>query len=167
LGVGAFLKTNMIVTINTDASYSHKHNKGAFAFWMVSNEGKICKSGLLKGDSLDPTHAEIKTISNALFHLSNFTGWSGISKVIINTDSMNSIHLLTKNDKAIKKYRINRKKYQREMQVFFTLVNKLKYNIEMRHVRSHVSTATAKQWVNEWCDNEAKKHLNKFLLENE
>jgi ribonuclease HI len=153
----------MIVTINTDASYSHKHNKGSYAFWMVSNEGKICKSGLLKGDSLDPTHAEIKTISNALFHLSNYTGWKGITKVIINTDSMNSIHLLTKNIKAIKKYRIHHEKYKNEIWVFASLVNKLKYNIEIRHVRSHKGTDTARTWVNEWCDQEAKKHLRKYV----
>jgi ribonuclease HI len=156
----------MIVTINTDASYSKTYQKGAFAFWMVSNHGKICKSGLLKGDSLDPTHAEIKTISNALYHLATYTGWTGITRVIINTDSMNSIHLLTKNERAIKKYRINRNKYQKEIQVFPALINKLKFNIEMRHVRSHVSTETAKQWVNEWCDSEAKKHLHKFLKDN-
>lgn len=153
----------MIVTINTDASYSKDHKKGAYAFWMVSNEGRICKSGLLKGKSLDPTHAEIKTISNALYHLATYTGWRGITKVVINTDSLNSIHLLTKNSEAIKKYRIDRAKYQNEVRVFQTLVNKLKYNIEMRHVRSHISTETAKQWVNEWCDQEAKKHLHKFL----
>lgn len=38
----------MLVTINTDASFHPKYKVGAFAFWVVSNQFKITKSGYLK-----------------------------------------------------------------------------------------------------------------------
>jgi hypothetical protein len=35
----------MVVTINTDASFSRKYNVGSYAFFILCNEFKIAKSG--------------------------------------------------------------------------------------------------------------------------
>jgi len=153
----------MIVTINTDASYSHAKNRGTFAFWIVSNSGKIKMSGVLKESVISPTMAEMQCIINALYVTLNNSGWVNIGKIIINTDSLNSIHVLTKNESAIKKYNLKKYRQCKAYSEFYKLIKDYKGQIELRHVRSHNGTDTANKWVNEWCDQEAKKEMNKLL----
>lgn len=147
----------MTVTINTDASWSPRNKVGTYAFWIVCNMGKVCKSGILKGVITSPHHAELACIANA-FHCLFQQGWPGIKKIVLNTDSLNSIHVLN-NDKA------KRKRYDLDTTDFELLrlhvIKNLNFKIELKcnHVRSHVSTETPRQWVNEWADKEAKRQL--------
>jgi len=145
----------MIVTINTDASWHSGFKVGAFAFWMVSNEGKVLHSGALKGKCNNPTECEIKCIINAIYTL-NKQKWSGITRVIINTDATNAIAILNNDKIAIEKYNL------KWGGVFRSKFNELKQklpHIEFRHIKAHTTTETAKSWVNDWCDKNAKKML--------
>lgn len=145
----------MIVTINTDASFHSSFKVGAYAFWIVSNLGKVLHCGALRDKVNSPTEAETKCIINALVTLKK-QNWQGISKIIINTDSLNSIYILEKHSEEIIKYRLKfggvlRNEY-----------NKIKIHlppIEFRHVKAHKSTKTARSWVNDWCDKKAKEML--------
>lgn len=150
----------MIVTINTDASWSPKHHVASYAFWIRSNNGKIAKSGMLKGKTYDADFAEYKCILNALHVVFN-SGWQYIDKIIVNTDSMNSIHVFKENKSAIKKYRIGgwHNHYRFEFYLLKEKHKALKLDIEFRHVKAHVSTEQTRQWVNDWCDKEAKAQL--------
>lgn len=113
----------MVVTINTDAAYHSKYKVGAFAFWIVSNLGKIMQSGPLKsGEIKSSTEAEIQCILNALYALGT-QKWLNITKIVINTDSLNSIHLLSGDVIAINKYNLGH--YRKYRSKYIKLINKL------------------------------------------
>ena len=148
----------MIVTINTDASYSKYHKIGAFAFWIVSDKGRICHSGAFKSAVRGPNEAEMMCIINAM-HTLKKQGYNNIRKIIINTDSLNSIHVFTPDCQAISKYKLQwakplRKKYNK---ILFTIGIGCK--VEFRHIRSHMDTLTPRAWVNQWLDDAAGRHL--------
>ena len=154
----------MIVTINTDASYHPKFKVAAFAFWIVSNEGRICHSGSLKKKLHRPEQAEFQCIINA-FHVLGKQGYKNISKIIVNTDCLNVIHLVNGDKKAIQKYRLA-SWGNHLVERLFSVKRKFKMTkipCEFRHVPSHVDTDTKKRWVNEWCDRQAKYHLWKLI----
>jgi ribonuclease HI len=153
----------MIVTVNTDASFSNIHKKCSFAFWIVCNDFKILKSGLLKGFSDHSRIAEFKCIINALHVLFN-EDCKKVHKIIINTDCLDVIHIIEKDKAKIERYRL---KWGNELMKRFEEMifekNMGHVEIEMRHVKSHTGKADARSYVNEWCDTHAKKHLGKYL----
>lgn len=149
----------MNVTINTDASWSPRHKGAGFAFWIVSNAGKIAKSGILKGVIDSPDHAELSCIANA-FHCLSKQGWP-ITKIYVNTDSMHSIYILNNESKKCKRYGLTGPKFE-ILRLHIRNSIGFKIPIEFRHVRSHQSTDTKRQWVNDWCDKEAKANLQKW-----
>ncbi len=158
----------MNVTINTDASFFKNEEKGSFAYWIVSNQGKIQNAGILKGTVKNPDQAELKCIVNAFYHLTKKSGWSNITKIIINTDSMNCIDVLTRNKKEIKKlgfYRVFslKKNSNKELQLFFQLKSMVKIPVELKHVKSHQKVESSRQYVNDWCDTQAKKVLRDYV----
>ncbi len=154
----------MIVTINTDASFNFEENRGSFAFWIVCNKGKLAKSGMIRRKCSRPEKAEFRCIINAVYCLSK-ADITGITKIIINTDCLNVIHLVKGNKKAIQKYGLASWGNDLVSRLSFLMMEKnlRKATIEMRHVKSHQSTSTAREWVNDWCDKEAKKQLGNFL----
>jgi len=126
----------MLVTINTDASFHPSLKYGAYAFWAICNDFKITKSGVFRKKCQNPDDAEAKCIINALTVI--LTAHKGITKIIINTDSLNAIAYLTKDETHIKKYRLSMPK-MRQFQQLLTLLPILKNRIEIeyRHVKAH------------------------------
>lgn len=157
----------MIVTINTDASYSKLYQKGTYAFWIVSNHGRIKRSGILRNDCPRPEIAEFRCLINAMHKLVE-SNWTGITKIVINTDCMNVIHLIERDKKKIKRFNLLSWgeelliKWEKMIQSYRDGILK-GVTIECRHVRSHVSTKSSRQWVNDWCDKEAKRHMHEYL----
>lgn len=149
----------MIATINTDASYSAQHKVGAFAFWIVCDEFKVQKSGLFKEKVGGADEAEIKCILNA-FTVVNRERSPQLTKVIINTDSMNAIYILRGDERQMKYFHLSRwgKK-------FYTMFKKLTrgLDVELRHVKAHSGAVDARSFVNEWCDQKAKEELRKAI----
>lgn len=154
----------MIVTINTDASFSRSLQRGSYAFWIVSNMGKVAKSGMLKKKIHRPEQGEFHCILNAL-HTALNQDWRNIDKIIINIDCLNVIHLMNKNKEAIIKY--NLRSWGDYLVHRFDMMLREKkmlgkVQVEFRHIRAHQSTESRKQWVNDWCDRNAKEQLSKF-----
>jgi ribonuclease HI len=155
----------VIVTINTDASFSKQHEIGTFAFWIVCNRFKILQSGVLRKKVKRPEIAEFRCIINALHVLFN-QDCKPLSKVIINTDCLNVIHLVKKNKAAIAKYKLKpwgdplMKKYE-ELRAKHP--DSLRIPIELRHVKSHTGVGDARSYVNEWCDRSAKEKLREEI----
>jgi len=146
----------MLVTINTDASFHTRLKIGGYAFWAVSNDFKITKSGVFRKKCQTSDDAESKCIINALTVI--LKAHKGISKIIINTDSLNAIAYLTKDIKHISKYGLSHSKMRQFQQCLSMLpINKTK--IEYRHVKAHSGIDDARSFVNEWCDNNAKKMM--------
>lgn len=154
----------MIVTINTDASFSHEYQKGAFAFWIICNQGKFCHSGMLRKKCINSHVAEMKCIINAVHQLGTI-GFTFITKIIINTDSMNSIALINNDKKSIKKYGLHKwgKQLQDDFKNTVKRFNLIGIPIEPRHVKAHQNTEDRRTFVNNWCDSEAKKHLREYV----
>lgn len=144
-----------IVTINTDAAFHSEFKVGAFAFWIVSDMGRVIKSGSLRDKVNNATEAELKCILNAFYTLKQ-QKWEGIYKVILNTDSLNSIYILKEDSAKIKKYNL---KYGDAIRNKFNSMKVGLPLIEFRHIKAHKTTEIAKSWVNDWCDKNAKKML--------
>lgn len=149
----------MIVTINTDASWHPKYETGAFAFWIVCNDFKITRSGVLRKKCSRPEIAEFRCLINA-FHVLFTQDVSKVKKIIVNTDCLNIIHLLKKDKKAITQYRLGSWGNHLVMQLDLLMGKyKSKIEVEYRHIKAHTTTEGAKNWVNDWCDKSAKAAL--------
>lgn len=154
----------MIVTINTDASFSQKHQRGSFAFWIVSDRFKLLKSGLLRRQVSSPQIAEFRCIINA-FHVLLNEDVSDVHKIIVNTDCLNVIHLIKGDKENIRRYRLaswgsNLVSTLEQMLIAKRLNPSI---IEMRHVKAHTDNTDARSYVNDWCDREAKRHLGLWI----
>ncbi len=154
----------MIVTVNTDASFSREHERGAYAFWIKSDEFKIQKSGMLKEKIARAEIAEFQCLINALWALADEDVLQKTKRIIVNTDCLNVIHLLQYNEAAIKRWGLLKwgEGYRDKLEM--TAMGRFKNaTIEYRHVKAHETTGTAKTWVNDWCDRKAKEALRTEL----
>lgn len=142
----------MIVTINTDASHSAKYNCASFAFWAVCNQGKIVKSGVFKNDVKGSSYAEFMCVVNALHAVLNHTQWTGIDKIIINTDCLHVVHLINDRKSVLPAKRKIKDAYNK-------LLRNKGIEVVCRHVKAHTTKDDARSWVNRWCDKEAKQYL--------
>ena len=152
----------MLVTLSTDASFHNKLKYGAYAFWAVCNEFKITKSGIFKNKCINSDDAEAKCIINALKIV--LLAHNDITKVIVNTDSLNAIALLKNNRVHMKKYMGNNMKMWSHIRNAYNKVlreNKNKAVIEFRHVKAHTGITDKRSYVNDWCDSKAKEQLRK------
>lgn len=154
----------MLVTINTDASFHPQLKYGAYAFWAISNDFKITKSGLFKSKCTNSHDAEARCIVNALKVV--LLAHKGISKVIINTDSVNSIFIFTNDKENIRKYLgTSQKMIKTVRNAYHDVLNQTKNKviIEFRHVKAHSGINDKRSYVNEWCDLQAKIQLRKKI----
>lgn len=150
----------MLVTINTDASFHPQIKWGAYAFWAICNDFKITKSGVFRKKCMNPDDAETKCILNALTVI--LKAHKGITKIIINTDSLNAIAYLTEDKKHIRRYNLSNQKAIEFRRIFLSLVKHT--TIEFRHVKAHSGVNDKRSFVNEWCDTEAKRQLRSKIL---
>lgn len=151
----------MLVTINTDASFHPKYKIGAFAFWVVSNEFKIQKAGFFKKNCKSSHGAEMKCIINALT-LTLRTN-TKIKKIIINTDSMNSISIFENDRNKINRYGLHygakyRRMFRNKLKMYVKK-NQCDVTVEFRHVKAHSGVNDKRSYVNDWCDKHAKAFL--------
>ena len=145
----------MLVTVNTDASFHPDSKHGAYAFWIVCDEFRLKRSDVFKTKCRNPDDAEARCIINALSALKNRPD----IRIIVNTDSLNAIALLTNNKKHIRRYMGNRK--WTHITKAFKKLNLS--NIEFRHVKAHSGKGDKRSYVNEWCDRKAKSELRKIM----
>ena len=157
----------MITTITTDASYSWSLHRGSYAFWIVSNSGKIAKAGMLKQKVTRAEQCEFMCIINAL-HVLSTQDWGKTTKIIINTDCLNVIHLVKRNKELIRRYNLKWGKnlvHKMEQLIYHSKLRGAE--VEFRHIKAHQEISTSRQWVNDWCDKEAKRSLMKFVRQHE
>lgn len=145
----------MLVTINTDASYNSHYKIGTFSFWIVSDAGRICKRGNLKGDVITSQEAEFKAVLNALHFLLEKSGWKYINRIIINCDCQPVVDMIngSETQKWAKSYKSH----------FNSIKKKFKISIEARKVKAHSGIDQSRNWVNDWCDEQAKGLLRSTI----
>jgi len=148
----------MLVTINTDASFYPMQKIGGYAIWIASNKGRVKLAAGFK-NVLETQHdAEFKAIINAL-HLLKRQRWE-ITEIYINTDSQTVIQMVETKATFKKLPQYGKDNYQSYLKIIEELGVK---HVSFRHVKSHLHTNTARHWVNDWLDTEAKKAARKIL----
>jgi ribonuclease HI len=149
----------LTVTINTDASFFKIQKQASFAFTIVCDAGRTSKSGMIQQEVKRPEVAEFMSIINAFYVLGR-KHYPNITKVIVNTDCLNVIHVVQNNVQAIRKYHLSfllelLKKYNKVLSA--AMINK--EFVEFRHVKAHKNTDTKRNYTNDILDKEAKKVL--------
>lgn len=140
-------------TINTDASFDPATGTAAWAFWIRSKDHLIKDSGLFPRKVDNSSVAELLALEKALRRVDREVFTRRTVKLYINTDSKWVIDALqgkVKNSKQL-------------MLIKAVLHSTQGYELELRHVKAHTHTNTARHWVNDWCDKQAKKILRTEL----
>lgn len=136
-------------TINTDASFSMKWRKGAWAYW-IKGDGVILKNvGMILVDIPNPGLAELLAFSKALGEVNKIVPkekrWG--TKLYINTDCTYVIHVIDGTMKHSK---------------YMTLIKAIRhamvgYSVRPTHVKAHTGHTSGRSRMNDWCDREARK----------
>ena len=146
------------ITVNTDASFNSDMKIGGYAFYIICDLFKIQKGGYFKGNPNNAMEAEMMCMANALHTLLSQKELPTTDLIIINSDCLWSFHHIgLKNKHSIGRQvaQIIKKIKQR------TAKDWIMPNHVFRHVKEHNGTPDARSWVNDWCDNEAKKWMRK------
>jgi ribonuclease HI len=132
---------------------------------MVCNKLKWSESGKLRSECLSSTEAEMKSIVNALHSLmTNIEINLEVKWIIINTDSMNAIHLFTKNKAAIKKFKLEDARLAAIVKKYTKMLGGIKaQKIEFRHVKAHTEDLASRSLANKYCDTMAKMEMEKIV----
>ena len=154
----------MIITITTDAAWHSKHRIGAYAFWITCDQGRFMHSGVLKEKVRSADEAEMQCIVNAVYCIRKVVGNVKVTKVVINTDSMNSIHVFTCDTKSIDQYGLHwAKGLRQKLRGMLKKRGFSKEIFEFRHIKAHTDTKSRRSWVNDWCDKKAKESMWAFI----
>ena len=152
----------MIITINTDASFSIEYKFGTYAYWIKSNDFLYKGSWVFKDKVKWSTNAEAQAVCIALWLLKN--NEKDFTKIIVNCDNK----YVTNKGRGYLVKMIN--KYIAE---YFNHINKLhgsrKRKIEFRHVKAHQEIIDSRTYVNDWCDRACKREFYEYkeiFLEN-
>lgn len=135
------------VTINTDASFIHSKGVGGFGIWIVCDEFVIKQSGKFKEVISDANESEIKALINA-FHLIEGRLTNDYT-VVINCDNKVARDII--NGRHIPKRFIN------EAAILRSYSEKYK-KVYAKHINGHRRGTSARQSVNNWCDQASRKH---------
>lgn len=141
-------RSNMWVTIYTDASHTPSTDIGAWAFWAKSERGRVIKSGVFKNKVIGSTWAEMYCILNALTAVKR--AWPDVKGFHIVTDSLFCVQLFN----GVETTKLQKKKYSAELELFATLTKDIK--VKIKHQKGHSGKSTMKAWLNDWCDKAAK-----------
>jgi len=156
----------MIVTINTDASFNPQYKLGGYAYWMVGNDKRLKKGGLLKSCS-NNIEAEVKAIANALYRLIK-TDFKVVTLLIVNTDCENGINLITgkteTKNQNIKDTITAIREYILKLKLIHNIGKSDFEYVEFRHVKAHTKATDKRSYVNDWCDKEAKYFIKLEIL---
>lgn len=148
----------MNITINTDASFCPKDKVGGYAFWITCDNGRIKRSGRLKKpkSSID---SEMKALANAVYVLKKSNLIDGkVNFIYINSDCSHMFSLIgKKSNNQVGRYIA--KTLSSILRRGREGIPNRKKRYQLRHVKSHSHTRTKRNWVNDWCDKEARKHM--------
>jgi len=134
-------------TVNTDAGL--RKGKAAYSYWIRSEDVIERGSGPLKGEIKNSNEAELAAILNALTIVANNEYLRSADVIVVNCDNKQALKVLR--DKQINGYA----KYT----AFYNeILKRIKVKIFYKHVKGHSKGNTPRQWVNNWCDKNLKKH---------
>lgn len=133
-------------TVNTDAGV--KEGKAAIAYWIRSDNKWITGSRALKTPDLCSNKAELSAIIIALTVVSQNEYLRTAHKIVVNSDSQTALGWMTKDSVP--------EQYKQYIQDIYKVIPKDK--IRFKWVKGHSKNTKSRNWVNNWCDKEARKH---------
>jgi ribonuclease HI len=143
-------KSDQVITINSDASFSHKLQKGGWACWVSYNGGRIQKAGTFKSPVRNSTDAEIKAVCNAFYYVEKILKDKDIKMVIVNCDNQSVRTVITKREI------IN--SCTESSKALIDYVHKYECVIA-KFIKGHQSAYNSRQYVNNWCDVNSRNYL--------
>lgn len=143
-------------TINTDASHYAAHGGiAAWACWIKSSHYLVKNAGVFPEGVPNSAVAELLAVEQALLLLDQLISTepflqhqrdNGKILVFFNTDSLFTVQALNGT--------IKRKVYADAINRVRGLAER--YEINPRHVKGHTRGTVAREWVNNWCDKQAR-----------
>lgn len=128
-------------TVNTDASFCPHTKAAGWAAWISIDGGiKIKKSGMFKERPRTSTEAELWAIFNGVW----LAAQAGVTSLLVQSDCKTALAHVGRDTMQTR-------------QLHKSLPRVV--SITTKHVKAHRDTDTARTWVNDWCDTEAKKWM--------
>lgn len=144
----------MNITILADASHCPDTKAGGYGYWIASARGKKGGSGVLNGQILSSTLAEMMAIANAIYCGIKEGLVCGNDVLLVQTDCESAIYALT----------LKRRGSEEEKKVIEyvqKIAKLLKLTIEYKHVKGHTKNKEARFAANNACDRAARKAMRR------
>lgn len=160
-----FDKSTYSFTINTDASHYAAHTGvSSWACWIKSSHYLVKDAGVFPEGIPNSSVAELLAVEQALLLLDKLIDTepflqhhldNGRILIFFNTDSLFTVQALNGTIKKTKYADI------------ITRVRSLaaRYEINPRHVKGHTRGEVPREWVNNWCDQQARRLASARLKE--
>lgn len=142
------IKNKRYTTVNTDAGMK-RNGAAAFAFWIRSENVVLKGAKSFKTPMKNSNEAELAGILNALHIVAEDEYLRTADVIVVNCDNTQALRVLETNQ-------ING--YNKYKDFYKEIKSKISCPIQYRHVKGHSKGKTPREFVNNWCDKELKKH---------
>lgn len=143
----------MLITLFTDASFCNRSRIAAYAAWAKADGRTVRHSGVLKQPVANSSLAETMALVNGIYLSIAAMRPPAASKIIAQTDCVAAIEALSgmlRRSHTIQQYAAVVAAYREKIAA-------AGISVEFRHVSGHKGTATPRNAVNTWCDNECRR----------
>lgn len=146
----------MLVTIITDASYCDDTKAAGYGYWIVCDRGRKYGGGVIKRRVRTSVHSEMMACCNGLW----IACMNGLvlhgDTVLIQTDCQPAIN-------GLRQLHPTSCPDQKEIvDYFLKLCGDNEIEVRFKHVPGHTTGDTARTYVNNICDEQAKKHMRQM-----
>lgn len=150
------------ITVFSDASFCSDSKAGGGAFWARGDDHKTQDAFPLTG-ALQSHDAEVMAACQAVLHIADHPelgkelvkGKS--TRVVLVVDCLTVKHVLTE------AHSVNLSPAARKLvNEVLQLQKRLKFFLKVNHVKGHSGTASARQWVNNWCDRSSREKMREL-----
>lgn len=148
---------SMVVTIFADASFCHETKAAGWGCWIKNDVRSATYEGVFQVTLDQAREAELCALVNAVHKAVVMTHAPPGSLLVLQTDCMSAIHLLTGRRKEASISLVEKAAWRK----FRELVEANDLDWRLKHVRGHQGGKNARSWVNEKCDSLAKAAMRR------
>ena len=136
-----------ICSVFTDASFDDRFEVGGWAAWIKHDGRKYEAGGPLRTPILDSSYAELAAAANGII-------------TAVRIFDPGHVHLVTDCDHVIRALRHGGTCRAGDEVVVKAVRQALHCRrLTIKHVKAHSGAPTPRQWVNAWCDAQARRHM--------
>lgn len=144
--------SRILISLFTDASFSHKKREGGWAFWAKKKNITAWGGGKFKRQLRSSNEAELCAVANAVVELEKRRILTANCHVLIQTDSDHTVRAFSKSPPTMSPLEIEARQI---------VVNRAKHNqwsFNLRHVKGHSSNSAKRFIVNNLVDRHAGRY---------